>query len=165
MSHCLTLSRRCVEYCPISLSNGFCAKVIIWLDPCVDYRSPSDVERCPVRQSRWLACACREYVYIHSKLSPFDIYMLQRGSRTQPCNKDTRGLLAARQKPPWYMSSWGKEVSVGNAALRRDSSSWWSCPLRQKKTLACLQLLWCPAWPPVMGWIWSSFKNVVPFFT
>lgn len=58
-----------------------------------------------------------------------------------------------------------KSVWVTRAALRRDGSSWWSCPLRQKKTLACLQLLWFPFWPPVMGWIWSSFKNVVPFFT
>lgn len=74
--------------------------------------------------------------------------------------------LAARQKPPWYMSGRGKEVIVGNAC-RSEARR---LPLMElpfaleENTGACLQLLWRPAWPLVMGWIWSSFKNVVPFF-
>lgn len=112
MSQCLSLGRRCVEYYPISHS-----KWILCLGNHLTGPLLSDVERRPVLQSRWLVCACREYVYIHSKLSPFDIYMLQRGSRTRPCNKDMRGLLAARQKPHWYMSK-----------SRQGSQSRWCVP-------------------------------------
>lgn len=54
----------------------------------------------PLAKSSWLARACREYVNTSSKLSPFDIYMLQPGSRMHSGNKDTPALVAATQKPP-----------------------------------------------------------------
>lgn len=55
-----------------------------------------------------------EYVNTHSKLSPFDIYMLQRGSRTRSCNKDIRGLAHCKTKATLIHAVEGKEVSVGN---------------------------------------------------
>lgn len=103
----------------------------------------------PLAKSSWLACACREYVNTRSKLSPFDIYMLQPGSRTHSGNKDTAALVAAPQKPPWCCRL--RKVRIGR-------------PWDGGGMQACVQPFPRPPWPPVIGWLWNSFKNVVFFY-
>ena len=162
MSHCLTLSTCCVEYCPVSFSKGLWSKVIIWLDPCVDYRSPSDILLSKVADWR-VPAGSMSTLTANYPLLIFTCSSEEAGRG--PCNKDTRGLACCQTKAT-LIHVRQREVIVGNACRSEERR----LPLMElpfaleENTGACLQLLWRPAWPPVMGWIWSSFKNVVPFF-
>ena len=162
MSQCLTVSHWCVGYCPISHF-----KWILCLGNHVPGPLHSNAEWCPVLQSRWLACACPGGRLHSQQIIPF--WYLHASAR-RPDAKRVIGKREARSLPDKIhidtCPAEGRKSEQGTwAVLRTDVSSWWSCPLHQKKTVACLQLLWCPAWPPVIGWIWSLFKNLVPFFT